>query len=86
MLRFMEITVHIPDEVAAQAREKGLTTETYVEKLVVEHVSPRQQQSATAARMARLDEFFEDMAAHSAKIPLLPDHAFTRESFYADHD
>jgi len=33
-----------------------------------------------------LNDFFDEMAAHSAKIPALPDEAFTRESFYADHN
>jgi len=36
--------------------------------------------------MARLNDFFDEMAAHSAKISPLPDEAFTRESFYADHN
>jgi hypothetical protein len=86
MLRFMEITVHISDEVAAQARDAGLTAESYVEKLIVDHTSPRRQQDSTAARMTQLDEFLEKMAAHSAKIAPLPEEAFTRASFYADHD
>jgi hypothetical protein len=30
--------------------------------------------------------FFEAMAADSGKIPQLPDEAFTRKSFYQDHD
>jgi hypothetical protein len=33
-----------------------------------------------------MEEFFRVMAAHSDKIPQLPDEAFTRESFYRDHD
>ncbi len=36
--------------------------------------------------LANLEKIFEEMAAHSDKIPLLPDEAFTRESFYQDHD
>ncbi len=30
--------------------------------------------------------FFKVMASNSDKIPQLPDDAFTRESFYQDHD
>jgi hypothetical protein len=37
-------------------------------------------------RLANLDKFFEEMAIHSDKIPLLPDEAFTRDSFYQDRD
>lgn len=79
----MQITVTIPDEIAAQVEARGLTPEGYVEGLI-----------ETAARTARLvpgreknmQEFFREMAAHSDKIPQLPDEAFTRESFYRDHD
>jgi hypothetical protein len=30
--------------------------------------------------------FLREMASFSDKIPQLPDEAFTRESFYQDHD
>ncbi len=30
----MQVTVNIPDELAAQAREKGLTVEVYVEQVL----------------------------------------------------
>jgi len=33
-----------------------------------------------------IEEFLQKMSAHSDKIPQLPDEAFTRESFYQDHD
>ena len=33
-----------------------------------------------------IEEFLDAMASHSDKIPVLPDEAFTRESFYQDHD
>jgi hypothetical protein len=82
----MEITVHIPDEVAEEAHEKGLTAESYVEKLVVDRASLHRNKARTAFRVSRLNEFFDEMAAHSAKISPLPDEAFTRESFYADHN
>jgi len=32
----MQVTVNIPDELAAQAREKGLTVEVYVEQVLAE--------------------------------------------------
>jgi hypothetical protein len=34
----------------------------------------------------KIAEFLEGMAVHSGKIPQLPDAAFTRESFYREHD
>jgi hypothetical protein len=33
-----------------------------------------------------MKEFLDKMAEFSDKIPQLPDDAFTRESFYQDHD
>jgi hypothetical protein len=33
-----------------------------------------------------MQAFYDALAAHSDKIPQLPDEAFTRESFYQDHD
>jgi hypothetical protein len=33
-----------------------------------------------------MDAFFQAMAAHSDKIPVLPDGVFTGESFFQDHD
>jgi hypothetical protein len=77
----MQVKVTIPDEVAAEAEARGLALDAYVEKLVVERASADREK-----RLADLDKFFEDMAAHSDKTPLLPLEAFTRESIYRDHD
>lgn len=33
-----------------------------------------------------IETFLTEMAANSEKLPQLPDEAFTRESFYQDHD
>lgn len=53
---------------------------------LIERVSFHHAKVRTTNRMARLNDFFDEMAAHSAKISPLPDEAFTRESFYADHN
>jgi hypothetical protein len=82
----MRITVTISDELAAQAQARGLTPESYVEKLIAEQTVALHTQAAPRKRLADLEKFFEEMAAHSDKIPLLPGEAFTRESLYADHD
>jgi hypothetical protein len=82
----MQITVTIPDEIAAQAEVRGLTPENYVEKLIDDatHVSPKPLPPAKPKM--DMESFFQAMAAYSDKIPQLPDEAFTRESFYQDHD
>jgi hypothetical protein len=82
----MQITVTIPDEVAAQVQARGLTPESYVESLIdnAAHVSPKPLPAAKPKM--DMESFFQAMAAYSDKIPQLPDEAFTRESFYQDHD
>jgi hypothetical protein len=82
----MQITVTIPDELAAQAQACGLTPERYVESLIVSHASSSPAPSDTQLRLRDLDLFFQEMAAESSKIPSLPDEALNRESFYQDHD
>jgi hypothetical protein len=80
----MQITVDIPDEAAAQAQARGLTPETYVRKLVEDAV--RSAPLPAAKPSMDMEKFFEAMSAYSDRIPELPDEAFTRESFYQDHD
>jgi hypothetical protein len=82
----MQITVTIPDELVAQVQARGLTPESYVEQLIAEQAVLTRTQARPADELANLERFFEEIAAHSDKIPLLPDEAFTRESFYRDHD
>jgi hypothetical protein len=80
----MQVTIEIPDELAAEARRRGLTPEGYVRGLIEEAA---QQAPVEATRPKRdMEAFFKAMAANSDKIPELPDEAFTRESFYQDHD
>jgi hypothetical protein len=83
----MQITVTIPDDVAAQAVARGLTPEGYVEELIAERAGVASQAAAdTSARLADLEVFFAEMAAYSEKAPILTDDALTRESFYQDYD
>jgi hypothetical protein len=80
----MQVTVEIPDELAAVARARGLTPEGYVRRLIEE--ATRQTPAEATKPKRDMKAFFEAMAANSDKIPQLPDEAFTRESFYQDHD
>jgi hypothetical protein len=82
----MQITVEIPDELAAQAQERGLTPESYVRSLIDNAVRTAPAPLTPAKPKMDMKEFFEAMSAYSDKIPQLPDEAFTRESFYQDHD
>jgi hypothetical protein len=82
----MEITVTISDEVAEQAKVRGLTPESYVEKLVIERDAAPKPLRTREQRRADMARFIEDISRNSEDIPLLPDEAFTRESFYSDRD
>ena len=81
----MQITVDIPDEFAAQVKARGLSPESYVRSLIDDAVRTAAALSPARPRMD-MEAFFKGMAAYSEKIPQLPDEAFTRESFYQDHD
>jgi hypothetical protein len=80
----MQITVNIPDELAAQAQARGMTPESFVEGLIED--AARAKSEEQQAPLRDMATFFREMAAYSDKIPQLPDEAFTRESFYQDHD
>lgn len=82
----MQIMVEIPDELVAQAQARGLTPEVYVRSLIAAAAGERPLPLPPAKPKKDLEAFFRAMAANSDKIPQLPDEAFTRESFYQDHD
>jgi len=82
----MQITVEIPDDLATQVRARGLTPEGYIRALVEEAVRTAHQTLAPAEPKMDIETFIRGMASFSEKIPQLPDEAYTRESFYRDHD
>jgi hypothetical protein len=79
----MQITLTIPDELAVQAKTRGISVEEYVQSLLEEagRKSPALQESRTPER---LEAFFQAMAQGSQKLPALPTESFSRESFYED--
>jgi hypothetical protein len=82
----MQITVEIPDDLAAQVKARGLTPESYVRSLIDDAVRTSPTPLPPAKPKMDMEEFIRKMSEHSEKIPELPDEAFTRESFYQDHD
>lgn len=82
----MEITVTIPDEVAEKARALGMTPESYVESLIRRDKPKANPTPSVEERIADMNRFIQELSANSESIPRLPDYAFTRESFYSDHD
>lgn len=83
---YMQVTVNIPDELAAQVQSRGLTPQSYVEHLIAEQTATA---GGSAAHKLSLEEFeasLDELTRYSGKIPVLPSEAFSRESLYQDHD
>ena len=80
----MEITVKIPDEVAAQAKARGLDVQDYVEELLAQRANPH-----STIRQVRTPEqiraSLDSLAQFSDKIPPLPE-TISREWIYQDRD
>lgn len=82
----MQITIEVPDELAQMAKARGLTPERYVAALIEDAARSAPQPLHLKEPRMSAQEFVHAMAANSDRIPQLPDEAFTRESFYQDHD
>jgi post-segregation antitoxin (ccd killing protein) len=80
----MEITVKISDELAAQAKARGLEVQDYVEELLAQRANAR-----STARQVRTPEqiraWLDSLAQFSEKIPPLP-ATISREWIYQDRD
>lgn len=79
----MQITLTIPDELAAQAHERGLSVEAYIQELVYQ-AKPRMAKAMPGRTREQIERFFQLMTEGSEKLPDLPTESFTRESFYED--
>ncbi len=79
----MQVTIEFPDQLAEQIRSSGKS----VDELVIELLEAKVSSAPTFLKpKLSIEEMFDRLALHSEKIPELPDYAFTRESFYEDHD
>jgi hypothetical protein len=80
----MQITVDIPDQVAAKAAALGMSVQDYVNDLLARESAPAVKRGPWTREESRA--WLDRLAQFSDRIPQLPDEAFTRESFYQDHD
>jgi hypothetical protein len=81
----MQITVDIPDQVAARAHALGVPIEEYVRDVLQREV-PALPTTAKLKSPEEIRAWLDEMAQFSDQIPELPDEALTRESLYRDHD
>jgi hypothetical protein len=63
----MQVTVNIPDQLAAQAREKGLTVEVYVEQVLAEQCNGHGSTAETNASDAKTADI-KDAIARMAEL------------------
>jgi hypothetical protein len=61
----MQITIEIPDELAAKAQARGLTPEKYVQALVEDAARAVPLPLPPAKPRMDMEQFFEAMAANS---------------------
>jgi hypothetical protein len=80
------MTIEIPEDVAVTAQAHGLTAESYVQSLIDDEVRRIRLPLPPVEPKISMDEFIQEMSAHSDKVPQLPDEAFPQESFYKEHD
>ena len=84
--KFMQVTVNIPDELAAQIRSRGLTPQSFVEHLIAEQTATARRSAAHKLSLEEFEASLDELTRYSEKIPSLPEVALSRESFYQDHD
>ncbi len=81
----MEITVNVPEELAAQARARGLLPQAYAEEILVQHVEMRSAGTAQPRTPDEIRAWLDSLAQFSDKIPPLPE-TISREWIYQDQD
>ena len=81
----MEITVNIPEELAAQARARGLRPEVYVEEILAQRLEKRSAETRRPQTPEEIRAWLDSLAQFSDKIPPLPE-TISREWIYQDHD
>ena len=80
----MEITVKIPDELAAQAKARGLKVQDYVEELLAQRADARSNARQTRTP-DEIHTWLDSLAQFSDKIPPLPE-TISREWIYQDRN
>ena len=79
----MEVTVKIPDEIAAQAKARGQQVEVYVQELLAQQV--QNSNNHTPRSSAEIQLWIDSLTQFSDKIPPLPE-TISRDWIYQDHD
>ncbi len=81
----MEVTIKIPDELAIQARARGVPVATYIEALLADQVTDPTAKKQALRTQAEIRAWIDSLAQFSDKIPQLPE-TISREWIYQDRD
>jgi hypothetical protein len=81
----MEITVKIPDEIAAQAEARGMRVDAYVEEILLRQIAARPMGAPRPRTPAEIRTWLDSLAQFSDKIPPLPEK-ISREWIYQEHN
>jgi hypothetical protein len=82
----VELKPEIEARLVAEAHEHGIEPSVYAGN-VIEHAYRQRSGYRKPARTPQeAREWLDSRAQYSAKIPQLPEEAFSRESFYQDHE
>ncbi len=81
----MEVTVKIPDELAARAKSRGLRVEDYVMELLAQQLGQLQAGASPVRTPEEIRAWLDSLAQFSDKIPPLPED-ITRDWIYQDHN
>ena len=81
----MKVKVTIPDELAAEAKARGLQLEAYIEELLANQFERRSLGSSRPQSTEEIRAWLDSLAQFSDKIPSLPE-TISREWIYQDHN
>ena len=81
----MEVTLKIPDELAALAKARGLRVEDYVAELLSQQLKPQHAGTPQMRSPEEIRAWLDSLAQFSDKIPALPE-IITRDWIYQDHN
>jgi len=79
----MQITVNVPERLAAEAKTRGMAVETFVEQVLQQRAG--EAAGGTPQSATEVNDWLEALARYSDKIPPLPE-VISREWLYQDHD
>lgn len=80
----MEVKVKVPEEIAAQAKARGVRVEDYVLEILAQQAAGRATNGAQPKTSEEIRAWLDSLAQFSDKIPPLPE-TISRDWIYQDH-